>query len=75
MYIKLDLGLKKQIRKGFPAELVEFLHAENSYLTVTFDNILFFWRNVEWYYPAPDKYIPFGTNYIPFINAGYTIKF
>lgn len=74
-YIRLDFGLKKEIRKGFAAELVEFLNAENSYLNVTFRNLLFVWRNVEWYYPIEDKYLPVGFNFVPGINAGYTIKF
>ncbi|MBN1182962.1 MAG: TonB-dependent receptor [Bacteroidales bacterium] len=74
-YIRLDLGLKKEIRNGFAAELVEFLNAESSYLNFSIENIMFLWRNVEWYFPMPDKYLPFGTNYIPYVNAGYTIKF
>ena len=75
LYIRLDFGLKKEIRKGFAAELVEFLNAESSYLNFNINNLTFFWRNVEWYIPAPKKYIPLGTNFIPSINAGYTIKF
>jgi hypothetical protein len=76
LYIRLDLGLKKRIRKGFGAELAEFLNAKESYLNVTFGNLLFFYRNVWIYYPIPGEGLyGMGTNYFPEFSIGYTIKF
>ncbi len=76
-YLRLDLGLKKQIRKGFGADLSNFLGAKESYLNFTFGNILFlFHRNVWFYFPvSKEKLYALGTNYFPVINFGYTIKF
>jgi hypothetical protein len=76
-YLRLDLGLKKQIRKGFGADLSNFLGAKESYLNFTFGNILFlFHRNVWFYFPTgKEKLYALGTNYLPLINIGYTIKF
>ena len=76
LFIRLDLELKKRIRKGFGAELAEFLGAEESYMNVTFGNLLFFRRNVMMYYPIPDVGLyGMGTNYLPEFGMGYTIKF
>ena len=76
MVAELDVGLKKRLRKGFGADLQEFLHCDESYVNVTFGNLLFFRRNVSWYFPTGgEKYIPVGFNYIPYINAGYILKF
>jgi len=76
-YLRLDLGLKKQIRKGFGADLSNFLGAKESYLNFSIGNILFlFHRNVWFYFPTgKEKLYALGTNYLPFINFGYTIKF
>lgn len=76
MDIELDVGVIKKIRKGFGAELVEFLKADESYLTVTIGNVLFLRRNVLWYFPyGGNQYIPIGINYFPVITFGYVIKF
>lgn len=76
MVIEWDIGLKKRLRNGFGAELQEWLKADESYVNVTFGNLLFFRRNVSWYFPTGgEKYIPIGFNYIPYINAGYILKF
>lgn len=77
LYVRLDLGLKKQIRKGFGADLSNFLGAKESYLNFTFGNILFlFHRNVWFYIPiGKEKLYAVGTNYFPEISVGYTIKF
>ncbi len=76
LYILLDLGLKKRIRKGFGAELAEFLGAKESYLNVRFGNLLFLRRNVWFYIPmGQEKYYGLGTNYFPEFGVGYTIKF
>ncbi|HEY4784764.1 MAG TPA: hypothetical protein VIH57_01890, partial [Bacteroidales bacterium] len=76
MDIDLDFGVLKRIRKGFGADLAEFLKADGSYLTVTIGNILFFRRNVLWYFPyGGKKYIPIGVNYFPTVTMGYVIKF
>jgi hypothetical protein len=77
LYVQLDLGIKKRIRKGFGAELAEFLGAEESYMNFSFNNLLFFLhRNVWFYLPIDeDKLYGVGTNYIPTFSAGYTIKF
>lgn len=76
LYIQLDLGLKKRIRKGFAAELAEFLGAKESYFHVKFGNLLFLRRNVWFYIPmGKEKYYAVGNNYIPDFGMGYTIKF
>ena len=76
MIIEWDIGLKKQLRNGIGAELADFLHADESYLSVSVQNILFLKRNVLWYFPiAGDKYLPIGTNYIPSANITYSLKF
>nr|MBP7461949.1 TonB-dependent receptor plug domain-containing protein [Candidatus Delongbacteria bacterium] len=77
LFIQLDLGLKKRIRKGFAVELADYLGASESYLTATFGNLLFlFHRNVWFYIPIEDgKYYGFANNYFPNFSVGYTIKF
>ena len=77
MYVRLDLGVKKQIRHGFAAELAEFLGARESYVNISLSNLLFlFHRNVWFYFPVEDgKLYGFGTNYFPVFSTGYTIKF
>ena len=74
---RLDLGLKKRIRKGFGAELAEFLGAKESYVNVSFNNLLFFLHRNTWFYFSTDdeKLYGLGTNYLPMIGTGYTIKF
>jgi hypothetical protein len=74
--IDIDMGVLKRIRSGFAAELQEFLKADESYYTISIGNILFFRRNVMWYFPfGGEKYIPIGINFLPSISAGYVIKF
>lgn len=75
-YIQLDLGLIKELRKGFGSELAEFLHATDSFFSISFENLLFFRRNVMMYLPSDNKeYFALGSNYLPGISVGYTIKF
>ncbi|MBN2010936.1 TonB-dependent receptor [candidate division KSB1 bacterium] len=75
--LELDFGLKKRLRKGFGAELAEFLGAKESYLNFSINNLLFFLHRNVWYYISidEDKLYGLGTNYIPTISTGYTIKF
>jgi hypothetical protein len=70
-------GFKKQIREGFGAKLMKWLHADESYLTGTIENVTFFRRNVEFYIYMPqlNYYFPFGMNYLPNVYIGYVIKF
>ncbi len=76
LYIRLDFGLQKKIRKGFAAELAEFLGADESYMNVTLGNLLFFRRNVLFYFPVgEEKYYGIGSNYLPEFSMGYTVKF
>ena len=78
LFIRLDLGLKKRVRKGFGAQLAKFLGAKESYINVSFQNLLFYFhRNVWFYVPIDndDKMYGFGTNYFPIFSTGYTIKF
>ncbi len=76
LYIRLDLGLRKRIRKGFGADLAEFLGADESYINVNFGNLLFLYRNVMFYMPVgQEKPYGFGTNYFPEFSMGYTVKF
>jgi hypothetical protein len=78
--LNLDLGMKKQLRTGFGAELAGYLGADASYVNITLENILFFLhRNVIYYVPIEiDNSVELyglGTNYFPMISAGYTVKF
>jgi hypothetical protein len=79
--IDLDMSLKKRLRSGFGKQIADKFNARESYLTVTFRNITFFRRNVEYYFPISGigrwegKYLPVGTNYLPMIGLSYTIKF
>ncbi len=79
--INFDLGIKKKLLTGFGRQLAEFLKADESYVTVTVRNILFLYRNVEFFFPGSgipgynDKYIPFGSNYLPSVGFSYTLKF
>ncbi len=77
LFIRLDLGLKKRIRKGLAAELAEFIGAKESYLNANFGNLLFlFHRNVWFYMPVSDNRLyGIGTNYLPDFSIGYTVKF
>ncbi len=73
--IRLDLGLKKRLRRGFGADLAEFLGADESYLVFSIANLLFLRRDVMYYFPVfEEKLYGFGWNYIPWISIGYTIK-
>jgi hypothetical protein len=79
--INLDLSIKKKLLSGFGKQLADLLHADASYMTISIQNVLFFYRNVEYYYPGTfvaayyDKYIPIGSNYIPRVGISYTLKF
>ena len=77
LFIKLDLGIKKRIRKGFAAELANFLGAEESYLNINLGNILFLFHRNVWFYieTGEEKLYAVGTNYFPEFSMGYTIKF
>ena len=79
--INLDLGIRKKLLTGFGKQLANLIHADESYVTVVISNILFMYRNVDFYIPAgglpgyDGKYIPIGSNYYPAVGIGYTIKF
>ena len=74
--IRLDIGIKKRIRKGFGAELAKFMKAKDSYMNIKLGNLLFLYRNVLFYLPMGNKkYYGLASNYFPEFSAGYTIKF
>jgi hypothetical protein len=79
--LNLDIGVKKKLTRGFGKALSELLHADESFASVTIQNILFFRRNVDWFFPGTgipryyNKYIPLGSNYFPSVGFSYTIKF
>ncbi len=75
-YLRLDLGMKKQLRKGFGADLARYLGADRAFLNVTFGNLLFaVQRNVWFYIHYEDELYGVGTNYIPEFSVGYSIQF
>jgi hypothetical protein len=79
-FLRLDLGMKKRVRKGFAAELANFMGADQSYINVTLGNILFFLhRNVIFYFPIEInnkvELYGLGANYLPEFSIGYTVKF
>ncbi len=79
--INLDLGFRKELLTGFGKKLADFFKADESYATVTIRNLLFLYRNAEFFIPSSglpgyeDKYIPFGSNYLPSGGVSYTLKF
>lgn len=79
--VNLDFSIRRRLISGFGKEIADFLNAEESYVTVTIRNVLFVYRNVEYYYPGTffgpyhDKHIPFGSNYLPSAGISYTLKF
>jgi len=80
--INLDMSIKKRLRSGFGKQMSEVLNTSESYVTVTIRNILFLYRNVDYYFPIggsieryKGKYIPFGSNYLPSVGFSYTLKF
>lgn len=77
MFLRLDLGMEKKLREGFGAKLSDFINAKGSYLSFELRNLLFFRRNVWFYFPLKinDRYFGFGTNYLPSVSVGYNIKF
>jgi hypothetical protein len=77
MVIQIDVGFKKLIREGFGAKLAKLLHADESYIIGSIQNLTFFRRNIDYYFYVPplNYYIPFGMNYFPIVNVGYVIKF
>lgn len=73
----LDFGLQKRVVSGFGKNLADFFGADESYLIVNVNNVLFFRRNVLYYYALEglDKFFPVSDSYFPTVSAGYTIKF
>lgn len=75
--MNLDFSIIKKINKGFAKKLADYLNADGSYAKVTINNVLFFRRNIIWYFPvsSADLYIPLGDNYVPSVGFSYAIKF
>jgi hypothetical protein len=73
----LDFGLQKRVVSGFGKNIAEFFGADESYLILNVNNVLFFRRNVLYYqaFVGFDKFLPFSDSYFPTVSAGYTIKF
>jgi ferric enterobactin receptor len=77
MVIQVDVGFRKQLRSGFGLRLKKLLHANESYLTGSVQNLTFLRRNIDYYFYVPplNYYMPFGMNYFPVVTLGYGIKF
>lgn len=77
MLLNLHVGIRKEIINGFGRDLADFFNADQSYLTVAITNLLFFRRNVIYYFPIKgyEKYIPLSDSYFPSVSMGYAIKF
>jgi hypothetical protein len=79
--INLDFSIRRKLISGFGKKMADILRADESYVSITIQNVLFLYRNVEYYLPGTftsvyyDKYIPLGSNYIPRIGLSYTLKF
>jgi hypothetical protein len=75
--MRLDLGIKKRLRKGFGKDLADFLGADAVYMNVTLGNLLFWARRNVWMYLyyGGDKFYGMGLNYFPEFSMGYTIQF
>ncbi|MBO8130816.1 MAG: TonB-dependent receptor [Candidatus Marinimicrobia bacterium] len=74
--VKLDVGVKKKLRKGFGYKLAKFLRAKGAVLNFSIKNLLFLYRNPYYYIYIPDYgYYAIGIEYFPSISAGYIIKF
>lgn len=79
--LNLDFSMRRKLTSGIGQQFASFLKADESFVTVTISNVLFLYRNVEFYLPGTfvpryyDKYIPLGSNYIPRIGLSYTLRF
>jgi len=76
LVLRLDLSMKKRIRKGFGANLAKYLGAEDAYLDVTFANLLFMLQRNVWFYINDEGTLyGVGSNYLPSVGVGYSIQF
>ena len=79
--INLDFSIRRRITNGFGKQLADLIKAGESYVSISIRNVLFLYRNVDYYYPGTfiplyyDKYIPVGSNYLPRVGISYTLKF
>lgn len=75
--MQINLGLEKKVVRGFGKDIATFFKADESYLIVNVRNVLFLRRNVMYYFPIMgyDRYIPIGSEYLPSVSVGYTLKF
>ncbi len=79
--MNLDFSIRRKLITGIGKKFADLLHANESYATVTIKNVLFFYRNVDFYYPGNfipeyyNKYFPIGSNYLPSVGLSYTLKF
>ena len=74
--LRLDLGLKKRVRKGFGANLAKYIGADEAFLDVTFGNLLCLVRRNVWFYlNSEGELYGIGSNYFPEIGVGYSVQF
>ncbi len=79
--MNLDFSIRRKLITGIGKKFADLLHADESFATVTIKNVLFLYRNVDFYYPGNfipeyyDKYFPIGSNYLPSAGLSYTLKF
>ena len=74
--VLLDAGWKKRLRSGFGYHLAQYLGSDESYFTLSVQNILFLYRNPWMYVYFPDYgYYGMDIELVPIITAGYSIKF
>lgn len=74
--ILCDIGWKKKLRSGFGYLLAEYLGSDESYYTMTIQNLLFLHRNPFMYIYLPDYgYYALDVEFLPSVNVGYNIRF
>lgn len=74
--LRLDLGMKKRLRRGFGADLARYIGADSAFLNVSLSNVLFaVQRNVWFYIRNEDALYGLGSNYFPVLTMGYSIRF
>ncbi len=75
-HINWEIGWKKKLRSGFGYQLAEYLGLDEAYFTTSIRNLLFLYRNPQYYFYIPEfGYYALGTSYLPSVSAGYSLVF
>ncbi|RMF06507.1 MAG: TonB-dependent receptor [Candidatus Neomarinimicrobiota bacterium] len=74
--MRWDVGWKKKLRSGFGFELAQYLGGLDADYELTIRNLLFLHRDPSYYFYLPRYgYYAYDLEWLPSVNATYTIKF